>query len=83
MPEQSTPNEYRTVDLIIATLLSYFDFELITINKITQDKYIFIFIDQEEKRQDIMMKFANRQMKVDPYKWEDIRRNLKSLLINY
>lgn len=83
MPSESTPIEYRTSDMLIAILLSYYEFKLIKVDRITQKKSDFVFEDDEARRQDIMTKFANNQIKTDPQKWENIRKKLKTYLLNY
>lgn len=83
MPNSSTPNEYPTSDMLIAILLSYYDFKLIRVDRITQSKSNFVFEDDGARRQDILTKFANNQIKIDPQKWENTRKKLKTYLLNY
>ena len=83
MSSSSTPIEYRTSDLIVATILAYHDFKLIRVERASQNKSIFIFEENEERRQKILTDLMNNELKVNPQKYEACKKRLKTYLLNF
>ena len=83
MPNESTPTEYRTSDLIVATVLAYHEFKLIRVERISQNKAVFVFEENENQRQKILTQLVNNELLLNPQKYENVKKKLKTYLLNF
>ena len=70
-------NNFSTSDIALSAVLKISDFKLLRVIR-DGSKAVFVFEDRPE-RPDTVMRFANREMKVEPLRFMEEVRNLKSL----
>jgi len=69
---------YQTYDLWQATLLKIKEFKLIRVHTNGNGRALFEFEDRPE-RQQLLIDFVNRELKVEPLGFIDVMKALKSL----
>ena len=68
---------FCTSDLVLSALLKVNDFKLLRLDR-DGKKSVFVF-EEKEERPEIVMRFINRAMTVEPIRFMEEIRNLKSL----
>ena len=68
---------FSTSDIALSAVLKISEFKLLRVNR-DGSKAVFVFEDRPE-RPDTVMKFVNRELMVEPLRFMEEVRNLKSL----
>lgn len=70
-------NNFSTSDIALSAALKISEFKLLRVNR-DGSKAVFVFEDKP-KRPEMVMRFINREMTVEPLRFMEEVRNLKSL----
>jgi len=70
-------NSFSTSDIALSAVLKVSEFKLLRVNR-DGGRAVFVFKDRPE-RPETVMRFINREMKVEPLRFLEEVRNLKSL----
>lgn len=68
---------FSTSDIALSAALKINDFKLLRVNRDGSNKAVFVFEDKPE-RPETVMRFANRELTVEPLRFMEEVRNLKS-----